>query len=164
MQIPTYNENRMNEAIKAFTEKKATAETIGIVTLIGIILYVGLIIYTICVHHYENLIWEGCVFILFISQYAKDKDMEKTCELAISAIELAQIDREIMLHDISHWHDMSETPENKSYVLAFHDGKYVVMFYRDALFEFPPYYECEWAGTTSVDRWMYIPGNTANEE
>ncbi len=62
------------------------------------------------------------------------------------------------------WHNYNETPENRSYVLAYLDGKYVVLFYRDALYEFPPYYESNWAGTTRVDRWMYIPGNLKRDK
>lgn len=54
------------------------------------------------------------------------------------------------------WHDGNESPENKTHVLAFRDGRYVVMFYRDAMFED----EHDYYLVNRVDRWMYIPGNT----
>ena len=58
------------------------------------------------------------------------------------------------------WHNYNESPENKTHVLAFYEGRYVVMFYRDAMYEDPVSLYC----TNRVDRWMYIPGNTAKED
>ena len=153
----------MNDAIKAFTEKKATAKTMGVMWSIVSLLWLGMTIFCICIKQYGDL-WATinlflAASVLAVNNFASISDYE----LSISAIELAQIDREIILHDISHWHDYTETPENKSYVLAYLDGKYVVLFFRDALYEYPPYYDCNWAGTTRVDRWMYIPGNVKSE-
>ena len=56
----------------------------------------------------------------------------------------------------NQWHDFNESPENKTHVLAFYEGRYVVMFYRDAMYEDPVSLYC----TNRVDRWMYIPRNT----
>ena len=56
------------------------------------------------------------------------------------------------------WHEFNESPENKTHVLVYHDGHYHVAFYRDAMYDFYGNYF-----TNRVDRWMYIPGNTAKE-
>lgn len=58
------------------------------------------------------------------------------------------------------WHEYNESPENKTHVLAFYEGRYVVMFYRDAMYEDPVSLYC----TNRVDRWMYIPGNTKRQQ
>ena len=57
------------------------------------------------------------------------------------------------------WHSYNDSPEERTYVLAYINGRYVVMFYRDSMYEFPDKYVC-----TSVDRWMYIHGNTQKKE
>ena len=53
------------------------------------------------------------------------------------------------------WHHYNESPENRTHVLAFFEGRYVVMFYRDSMYELPNEFV-----TNRVERWMYIPGNT----
>ena len=58
------------------------------------------------------------------------------------------------------WHDGNESPENKTHVLAFKDGRYVVMFYRDAMYED----KYDYYLVNRVDRWMYIPGNTISRK
>ena len=57
------------------------------------------------------------------------------------------------------WHNYNETPENNTHVLVYNDGHYHVAFYRDAMYDFYGNYF-----TNRVDRWMYIPGNTAKNE
>ena len=77
--------------------------------------------------------------------------IEKTAEF-FGFIEGAEwADRNV----VNPWHDYNESPENNTYVLTYNHGQYLVMLYRDSMYEYP-----DLSATTRVDRWMYIPGNT----
>ena len=137
MQIPTYNENRNMELNNHAKEAIAYCGLVlWMLAVLGASVYLSV--------HTGNYKWMWLLLLLLCTQIKVKEDPEdKPSE--------------------NQWHDYNETPENKSYVLAYLDGKYVVLFYRDALYEYPPYYDCKWAGTNRVDRWMYIPGNVKSD-
>ena len=79
-----------NKAIKAFCEKKATAETMRMIFGITAILYIGFIIWTICIKNWSSLWWEFNVWLLLVAlAFGKNGEIIDA-ELAIAAIELEE--------------------------------------------------------------------------
>ena len=79
-----------NEVIKAFSEKKATAKTMGVMWSIVSLLWLGMTIFCICIKQYSDL-WATinlflAASVLAVNNFAAISD----AELAISAIEYEQ--------------------------------------------------------------------------
>ena len=76
-----------NKAIKAFSERKATAETMRMIFGILAILYIGFIIWSICIKNWSSLWWEINVWLLLVTITFNKNSEIIDAELAISSIE-----------------------------------------------------------------------------
>jgi hypothetical protein len=102
-----------NKAIKAFSEKKATAKTMGVMWSVCALLWLGFTIFCICIKQYGDLWATINLFlassVLAVNNFAAISD----CELAISAIEYEQSRSSLMNEICKQCQKNSNTSKNE---------------------------------------------------
>ena len=87
---------QIDETIKTFIEKKATAETMRTMWITVSVAYVGFLIFMICMKEYSDIWYCVNILLLSVTLIFNYQAQVSDHRLVISSLELEKIDREIL--------------------------------------------------------------------